>query len=216
MECGAGRRQTLGEEIANSISHGLGLAGAAGILPVLVAAASRQGPAAVAGASVFGASMVLLYFSSTLYHALPRNRAKRFFQYLDHASIYVLIAGSYTPFTLGVLRGSLGWALFGVVWGLALLGIVLKGFGKMRHPWLSTGLYLLMGWLVVVALGPLAAGLSKAGMVWLVAGGLAYTFGVMFYAADHIPFAHFVWHLFVLAGTACHVGAVLTMHSLRA
>lgn len=209
------RTQTAGEEIANSISHGLGLLGVLAATPFLVMTALEKGRmASVVAAVVFGLCMALLYGSSTLYHALPARagRAKRLFRLFDHASIYLLIAGSYTPFTLGVLNGSLGWTLFGVVWGLALFGILMKCLGWMWHPWLSTGLYLLMGWLVVVAIVPLARGLPFPGLVALVAGGLAYTVGVVFYVADHKPYAHFIWHLFVVAGTFCHIGAVLFMN----
>jgi len=158
---------------------------------------------------VFAASMVLLYLASTLYHAIPHSRAKRVFKTLDHAAIYLLIAGTYTPFTLGVLRGAWGWTLFGLIWGLALTGVVLKLAGGLRRPWMSTGLYVAMGWLVLVAIKPLWEAMPPWGMFWLVAGGVAYTGGVAFYAADHKPYAHFVWHLFVVAGTACHYVAVL-------
>lgn len=210
------RRQSQGEEIANSISHGLGLAGAIAVIPFLVLTAIRHGDAGtIVGAAIFGFSMIMLYGSSTLYHALPHTgqKAKRLFQLFDHLSIYILIAGSYTPFTLGVLRGSLGWTLFGIVWGLAVLGMLLKCVGKMWGTWVSTGLYLLMGWLVMIAIVPLARGLPLSGLLWLVAGGLAYSGGVIFYLQDHKPYAHFIWHLFVLAGTGCHVGAILVMQS---
>lgn len=201
----------LGEEIANAVSHGLGCAAAIAGTPVLVIAAVRQGDAAgIVGAGVFGAAMILLYLASTLYHALPPNRAKVLFKRLDHSAIYLLIAGTYTPFTLGVLRGPWGWALFGVVWALALVGVLLKTAGGLRHPWVSTGLYLAMGWLVLVAAGPVVRALPTAGLVWLVLGGLAYSLGVVFYALDHrLRYAHFVWHLFVLTGTVCHYFAVL-------
>jgi len=204
------RPQSLGEEIANSISHGLGLAAALAAAPVLVIAAAAKGDLAwLVGSSVFAATMVLLYLASTLYHAMPHSKAKRIFKVLDHAAIYLLIAGTYTPFTLGVLRGAWGWTLFGLIWGLAITGVVLKLAGGLRHPWLSTGLYIAMGWLVLVAIKPLWEALPGWGMFWLVAGGVAYTGGVAFYAADHKPYAHFVWHLFVVAGTACHFVAIL-------
>jgi len=204
------RRQSLGEEIANAISHGVGLAAALAAAPVLVIAAAHRGDLAwLVGSSVFAASMVLLYLASTLYHAIPHSRAKRVFKTLDHAAIYLLIAGTYTPFTLGVLRGAWGWTLFGLIWGLALTGVVLKLAGGLRRPWMSTGLYVAMGWLVLVAIKPLWEAMPPWGMFWLVAGGVAYTGGVAFYAADHKPYAHFVWHLFVVAGTACHYVAVL-------
>jgi len=203
------RAQSLGEEIANSISHGMGFVAALIALPVLVFGASRSGVAATVGAAVFAATMALLYLTSTLYHALPPNRAKRVFQTLDHGAIFLLIAGTYTPFTLGVLRGPWGWALFGLVWALAVAGIVLKSIGRPRHPWLSIGLYVAMGWLVVVAAKPLWQTMPGWGLFWLVAGGVAYTGGVGFYSASRIRYAHFVWHLFVLAGTTFHFIAVL-------
>jgi len=205
------RAQSPGEEIANSASHGLGLAAALAALPILIGGAARAGSAAnVVAASIFATSMVLLYLSSTLYHAIPLNRFKRLFQKLDHGAIYLLIAGTYTPFTLGVLHGAWGWTLFGLVWGLAGIGLVLKTFDRLTHPMVSTGLYLLMGWLVLIAIRPLTALLPSAGMIWLVAGGLAYTVGVVFYLADsRLRYSHFVWHLFVIAGTTCHFFAVL-------
>ena len=202
--------QSPGEEIANSVSHGVGLLAAVAATPVLVLSAVRHGGAArIAGASVFAAAMVLLYLASTLYHALPRNRAKRVFQVLDHAAIYVMIAGTYTPFTLGVLGGTWGWTLFGIVWGLALGGIVLTVVGGMRYPKLRTSLYLAMGWLILVAVKPLWLRMPSEGLFWLLAGGIAYTVGVVFYAAKRLRYGHFVWHLFVIAGTACHFIAVL-------
>ena len=161
------------------------------------------------GAVVFGVSAALLYFTSTLYHAIPTPRAKRVLRVVDHGAIYVLIAGTYTPFTLGVLRGPWGWTLLGLIWGLAALGIVLKAMGGIRYPRLSLALYLAMGWLVVVAAKPLWQLVPAWGLFWLAAGGLAYTAGVGFYAASRLPYRHFVWHLFVLAGTACHAVAVL-------
>jgi hemolysin III len=204
------RPQSLGEEIANSVSHAVGLLAAVVVIPVLVLSAVRRGDAAgIVGASVFAATMVLLYLTSTLYHALPRNRAKRVFRVLDHGAIFLLIAGTYTPFTLGVLRGTWGWTLFGLVWGLAAAGVVLKAVGGVRYPILSTCLYLGMGWLVLIAVRPLWLRMPPSGLLWLLAGGLAYTAGVAFFAAERIRYSHFVWHLFVLAGTACHFLAVL-------
>lgn len=204
------RPSSLGEEIANSISHGIGLVAALIAAPFLLVAITQRGSAAViVGAGVFIATMVLLYLTSTLYHALAENRAKRVFQVLDHSAIFLLIAGTYTPFTLGVLRGPWGWTLFGLVWGLAVVGIVLKAVGGVRHPILSTCLYLVMGWLALIAIRPLWLHLPLAGMLWLVAGGVAYTLGVVFFALDErVRYAHFVWHLFVMAGTACHFVAV--------
>lgn len=204
------RRQSMGEEIANSVSHGVGLVAGALAAPVVIIAALRRGdPAFVVGASIFAATIILMYLASTLYHALPENRAKRVFRVIDHGSIYLLIAGTYSPFTLGMLRGAWGWTLFGIVWGLATLGIVMKSTGRAWHPVFSTGLYLVMGWLAVIAVRPLFAILPAASIAWLAAGGLAYTLGVGFYAARRLRYGHFVWHLFVVAGTTCHIMAVI-------
>ena len=203
------RPQTLGEEIANSVSHGIGFLGAVATIPILVIGALNDGAAAVVGAAIFGATTALLYLASTLYHAIAPNRAKRVFRIIDHAAIYLLIAGTYTPFTLGVLRGPWGWTLFGLVWGLAVIGIFLKSVRGIRYPRLSTIVYLAMGWLVLVAVKPLWNNVPAWGIFWLLAGGVAYTAGVGFYAADRVRYSHFVWHLFVLAGTACHFVAVL-------
>ena len=202
-------QQSLGEEIANSVSHGVGLLAALGAVPFLVVAAVRRGSAsAIVGASVFSATLVLLYLASTMYHALPRPKAKRVFRMLDHGAVFLLIAGTYTPFTLGVLRGAWGWTLFGVVWSLAVLGIVLKATGGIRYPRLSTGVYLGMGWLVLIAIRPLWLRVPLTGLLWLLAGGIAYTVGVRFLAAKRLRYSHFVWHLLVLAGSSCHFVAV--------
>jgi len=203
------RAQSRGEEIANSVSHGIGFVAAVAVLPVLAVNALQHGSAALIGALVFGVSAVLLYLTSTLYHALTPVRAKQVFRVLDHGAIYLLIAGTYTPFMLGVLRGPIGWSLLGAVWVLALFGIVLKARGGIRYPRFSTALYLGMGWLVIVAAKPFLDAVPVPGLLWLAAGGLAYTAGVGFYAASRLPYRHFVWHLFVLTGTACHVVAVL-------
>jgi len=202
--------QSLGEEIANSVSHGLGLLAALGAVPFLVIAAVRRGSASgIVGASIFAATLVLLYLASTMYHALPRPRAKRVFRIVDHGAVFLLIAGTYTPFTLGVLRGAWGWTLFGLVWSLAVLGIVLTAAGGIRCPRLSTGVYLGMGWLVLIAIRPLWLRVPLAGLLWLLAGGIAYTIGVPFLAAKRLRYSHFVWHLLVLAGSSCHFVAVL-------
>lgn len=205
------RRQTRGEEIANSVSHGLGLAGAIAAMPILLLTTARHGTLTdVVAASVFSTTMLLLYFASTIYHALPAGRAKRVLCRIDHAAIFVFIAGSYTPFTLGVLSGGWGFTLFGLVWGLAATGVVLKTFGGLDRPAVSTGLYLGMGWLAVVAVVPIFERVPASGIGWLVAGGLAYTAGVVFFANDsRWRYAHFVWHLFVVVGSACHFLAVL-------
>jgi hemolysin III len=154
--------------------------------------------------------MLLLYLTSALYHVIPGGSAKRVFRTLDHGAIYLLIAGTYTPFTLGVLRGPWGWTLLGLVWGMALVGVVLKAVGGMRYPILSTVLYLVMGWLALIAIKPLWTHLPAWGFFWLLAGGIAYTLGVVFFASDErVRYHHFIWHLFVIAGTACHFVAVL-------
>jgi len=191
------------------VSHGIGALAAALALPVLIVAAARRGAAAdIVGASIFGATLVLLYLTSTLYHALPSTRARQVFRVLDHGAIYLLIAGTYTPFTLGVLRGPWGWTLFGLVWALAAAGVVFKTAGGIRYPRVSTGLYLAMGWLVLIALRPLWLLVPPWGLFWLTAGGVAYTAGVAFYVARRRPYAHLVWHLFVLLGSTCHYVAV--------
>ncbi len=203
------RRQTLGEEIANALSHGVGFVAALIGLPVLIVTVMERGDSVdVVAAIVFATSMALLYLASTIYHALPENRAKRFFQIIDHSAIFLLIAGSYTPFTLGVMRGALGWTLFGVVWTIAIVGIIMKLAIGVRYPKVSITLYLGMGWLAIVAAKPLLDSLPTAGILLLAAGGLIYTAGVPFYLRDHFKYRHFVWHLFVLAGSACHFVAV--------
>lgn len=205
------REQSRGEEIANSISHGLGLIAALIGTPFLIIQAARRGDAGfIVGASVFAVTMVLLYLASTLYHALPAGSAKRVFRVIEHSAIFLLIAGTYTPFTLGVLKGPWGWTLFGLVWALAAAGVAMKAFSRLAHPIVSTSLYLLMGWLVVIAANPLYERVPASGLFWLVAGGLAYTIGVAFFATDtRLRYGHFIWHVFVMAGTSCHFFAVL-------
>ncbi len=205
------RAQSREEEIANSLSHGFGLVAAMVATPFLIVHAAGRGDAwFIVGASIFAATMVLLYLASTLYHALPIGRAKRVFRVIEHSAIFLLIAGTYTPFTLGVLRGTWGWTLLGLVWGIAVAGVTLKALNRLTHPILTTSLYLLMGWLIVIAAGPLTERVPTSGLLWLVAGGLAYTVGVVFFAFDsRLRYGHFIWHLFVLTGTACHYFAVL-------
>lgn len=205
------RAQSFGEEIANFLSHGIGLLLAVAAIPILVvAAAAHAGAAEITGVSIFGATMVLTYLSSSLYHALPPGKGKQVMQLVDHGAIFLLIAGTYTPFTLGTLWGAWGWSLFGVVWGLALVGLVLKACVGTRYQSLSVGLYLAMGWLVLIAIRPLYLHLPAWGLFWLVLGGLAYTIGVIFFVLDEkVRYAHAIWHVFVLAGTACHFVAVL-------
>ena len=198
-----------GEEIANTLTHGVGLLLALVGLPLLVLAARERGDALlVAGASVFGATLVAMYASSTCYHALRPSRAKQVLQMVDHVAIYLLIAGSYTPFALGVLRGTLGWWLLGVIWALAMLGIVFKVAVRTRYPRLSTTLYVGMGWVALAPIRPLALALPPTGFWLLVGGGLAYTAGVFFYVRSRPAYMHAVWHVFVMAGSACHFVAV--------
>jgi len=205
------REQSQQEEIANAISHGTGLAAVLFGTPFLIIQATRSGDAGfIAGASIFCATAILLYLGSTLYHALPVGKAKRVFRAIEHSAIFLLIAGTYTPFTLGVLRGAWGWTLLGVVWILAAAGVALKTFERSPHPIASTCLYLFMGWVIVIAVDPLIARVPAAGLAWLIAGGLSYTVGVAFFATDsRLQYGHLIWHLFVLAGTTCHFFAVL-------
>ena len=203
------RLQTHGEEVANSVSHGVGFLAAVAVTPLLVVAAIPHGAGSIVGVSIFAVTMAALYLASTLYHALPSARAKRVFRVLDHGAIFLLIAGTYTPFTLGILRGGWGWALFGAIWGLALAGVVFKTVVAFRYPIISTAIYVAMGWLMLIAVQPLWQRMPYQGLLWLLAGGLAYTGGVAFYAAKRVRYSHFVWHLCVLAGTTCHFFAVI-------
>ena len=204
------RLPTHGEEIANTISHGIGLVFAIIATPILVIAAVRYGSAwNTVGVSVFAASMMALYLASTLYHAITHGRAKRFFRMMDHSAIFLLIAGTYTPFTLGVLRGPWGWTLLGLVWSLAIIGLTMKAVFGHRFAWLMVVLYLTMGWLIVIAAPEVMHRVPLSGLAWIIAGGIAYTGGVGFYAAHRVRYAHFAWHLFVIVGTTCHFFAVL-------
>jgi len=206
---GGKRTQSVGEEIANSVSHGVGLVAALIASPFLIlVAAHKDEPLSVVAVCIFATSMILLYLSSMLYHCLPRRPAKRMFALFDHIAIFLLIAGTYTPFALGVLRGTLGWTLFGLIWGAALIGIITKVVPQFRHPKLSLALYLGMGWMILPVIQPLYQHLQFNGMLWLVGGGLAYTIGVIFYVAK-AKYSHFIWHLFTIAGTTCHFFAVL-------
>jgi hemolysin III len=198
------------EEIANSISHGLALVLAIAALPVLVLSAAELGSTRFTiGVVVFGISIVLLYLASTLYHSLTHERAKQFFRKVDHCAIFLLIAGSYTPFTLGVLRGPWGWTLLTIVWVLAVAGITMKVIAGHRHWWFSMVLYVVMGWLAIVAVKPILTLVPLPGILLILAGGVAYSGGLAFFAAQRIRYNHFIWHLFVMAGTVCHYLAVL-------
>ena len=198
------------EEVANSISHGLALVLAIAALPVLILTAAEVGSTRFTiGAAVFGATIIILYLASTLYHSLTHVRAKQFFRHVDHCAIFLLIAGSYTPFTLGVLRGPWGWTLLTIIWVLAGAGIAMKVIAGHRHWWLSMVLYLVMGWLAVVATKPILTLVPLPGIMLILAGGIAYSGGLAFFAAHRLRYNHFIWHLFVMAGTVCHYLAVL-------
>ena len=199
-----------GEELANSITHGFGLALSLVAAPVLIVSAVATGDVwRIVAVSIYAATLVMLYAASTLYHSVRSSELKEMCQRIDHAAIYLLIAGTYTPFTLISLRGAWGWSLFGVVWGLALVGVLLKSRFGARLPALSTWIYLAMGWIIVIALRPLAQHVAPAGLRWLALGGALYTGGVVFYVWERIRYSHAVWHLFVLGGSMAHVAAVL-------
>jgi hemolysin III len=198
------------EELANGITHGIGLALSLVGLVILVTLSVLNGSAwHVAGCTTFGVTLVMLYAASTLYHSLRTPRFKRVLKILDHAAIYLLIAGTYTPFTLVNLRGFWGWTLFGLVWSMSAFGILWKLFHVDRFQIVSTILYLAMGWVAVIAIKPLLAAVPTAGILWLLAGGLFYTVGVLFFAWKRIPYNHAIWHVFVMAGSICHYFAVL-------
>ncbi len=204
------RAYTLGEEIANSIIHGLGVGlSIAALAILLVYAGQSHNGWAIGSAIVYGISLVLEYTASTLYHSFPQERVKHVFKILDHCGIYVLIAGTYTPYCLVTLRGSGGLVVFGVVWAFALAGIAAEAFWTYRPRWLSAAVYLGMGWMIVFSLKPLVAALPSAGIWLLVAGGLCYTFGTIFYVMKRVRYMHAVWHVFVLAGSILHFLSVL-------
>jgi hemolysin III len=200
---------TLLEDTLNSITHGAGVLFSIIGLILLIAFSSRYGQINhIISCTIFGTALVLLYTASTLYHSSRKPTVKHFFKIVDHSCIYVLIAGTYTPFMLVVIRGSLGWAIFAIVWSLTILGIVFKVFFVNRFRIISTIAYLAMGWLIIFAIKPLFQTLPGEGIAWLVAGGLAYTMGIVFYIWKKLPFNHAIWHLFVLAGSICHFMAV--------
>jgi len=202
--------QSTGEELANTISHGIGLIGAMTGTPILLLAAFHHGSISfLIGTVVFTVTMLVLYLGSLLYHAWPQTPAKSILQVLDHSAIFLLIAGTYTPFALGPLRGVWGWIMLGLIWALAALGVLVKAtHGTARHKRFAMALYLGMGWLALIFIRPLALAVPLSVLLWLLAGGIAYTTGVLFYVNRRLRYAHFVWHLFVLAGTGCHFAAV--------
>jgi len=197
------------EELLNSLTHGLGVILSVGAGAVLITlAVIHAGAREIVSVSVFVASLTLLYTASTLYHAARHPVWKARLKVLDHCAIFLLIAGTYTPFTVAALQGGWGWSLFGITWGLAVIGVVFKVFFTGRFRALSTATYIGMGWLVIVAIAPLSQALTATAMLWLVLGGVLYTAGTLFYHIERIPFAHAIWHLFVLGGSACHFVAV--------
>jgi hemolysin III len=198
------------EEVANCVTHGVGLVlSVVGLVALVVLACLNGGPLHIVGGAVYGASLVTLYLASTLYHGARSERAKHLLQVLDHCCIYLLIAGTYTPFTLVTLRGGWGWTLFGLVWGLSLAGILFRVIFGTRYRPVAVASYVLLGWLCVIAAKPILTLTPLGAILWIVAGGLAYTTGVFFFASKRIPHAHAIWHLFVLAGSACHFVAVV-------
>lgn len=207
-------KQSTKEEIANAITHGIGVGLAiAGLIVLVVFAARISDTWKVVSFSIYGATMITLFLSSTLYHAFPQPYVKRFFRILDHSSIFLLIAGTYTPVTIGTMRGGWGWTLFGIIWGLTLIGIILKIFAMRKLKWVSTVIYLSMGWIILIAIKPLMNTVSTAFLVWILIGGLAYSLGVIFYVARKMPFHHAIWHIFVLLGCTSHFFAMLTLIS---
>jgi hemolysin III len=204
------RTETLAEEIANAVTHGIGAAFAVAGLAVLLVLASLYGGALeIVSLAIYGATLVLTYVSSTLLHAARTARFRHVCNLLDHASIYLLIAGTYTPFLLLGLRGAWGWTLFAVIWALAVAGVVLRLSWRRYGRRVAVPLYLGMGWLILVAIGPVWSALGGAAVGWILAGGLAYTAGVAFYVWERLPFNHMVWHLFVLAGSALHFAGIM-------
>jgi len=203
-------RRLSAEELANSLTHGAGLMlSIAGFIVLLVLAAVRGSAWRIVSCAVYGSTLICLYTASTLYHGIRSRRLKRVLKICDHSAIYLLIAGTYTPFLLVNLRGSWGWSLFAVTWGLAMAGILFEVWFVEHFPVLSTVVYLLMGWLALVAVKPMLLSVPQSGVLWLLAGGVLYTVGVVFYAWKKIPYNHAIWHGFVLAGSTCHYFAVL-------
>ena len=202
--------QSTREELANGISHGMGLVGAMIGTPILLQAAFHHGNIPfIVGTIIFATTMLLVYLTSTLYHGWPRTHTKSLLQLIDHSAIFLLIAGTYTPFALGPLRGSGGLPMLGIVWALALFGIMMKATrGVLRHRRLAMGLYLGTGWLGLTFIHPLALAIPLSALLCLIAGGIAYTAGTLFFANERLRYSHFIWHLFVLAGTSCHFAAV--------
>jgi hemolysin III len=204
------RELTKGEEITNAILHGIGLGLAIAALVVLIVFANINGNVwHIVSFSIYGSTLVILYLASTLYHSFPKGKTKDIFRIIDHSCVYLLIAGTYTPLTLIAIRGTLGWTIFGVIWGIAIIGIVFKIFFIKKFIVLSTILYIVMGWLIVIAIKPLTAVMSNASLNLLLIGGILYTVGTISYGLQRYKYNHAIWHLFVLAGSICHFFTVL-------
>jgi hemolysin III len=207
-----GHHQSLGEEIANSVTHGTGVGLSIAALVILVVFAAKQSDVwKIVSFSIYGATMITMYLASTLYHAFRGPKVKRFFRILDHSTIFLLIAGTYTPVTIGTLRGAWGWTLFGLTWGLAIAGINLKIFFLGNLKWLSTVIYVFMGWMALIAIKPLLTRMTPSFLLWLLLGGACYTLGIIFFVWKRIPYHHAVWHLFVLGGSICHFFGMLQL-----
>ena len=204
------RNYTKGEEITNAILHGIGLGLAIAALVILLVLGNRHGNVwHIVAYSIYGSTLIMLYLASTLYHSFPEGKGKNILRIIDHSSIFLLIAGTYTPLTLILLRGNWGWTLFVLVWGIALIGILLKIICLNKLKYVSTLLYLVMGWLVMLVIKPLLAVINKPSLIFLIIGGLLYTSGIFFYSSKKIKYNHAIWHLFVLGGSICHFFTVL-------
>ncbi len=205
-------KQSLGEEIANAVTHGLGIGLSIAALVILVVFAAKQSDTwKVVSFSIYGATMIVLYLSSTLYHSFHQPKMKRFFRIFDHSSIFLLIAGTYTPVTIGTMRGGWGWTLFGIIWGLAIIGITSKIFALGKLKAASVAVYILMSWMIIIAVKPLMHAAPPSFLMWMLMGGGAYMLGVIFYVAKKLPYHHSVWHLFVLGGSVCHFFGMLQL-----
>ena len=203
---------TKKEEIINAITHGIGAGLSIAALVILIVFSALKGTVwHVVSFSIYGATLVILYLESTLYHSITNGKVKKLFRKFDHMSIFLLIAGTYTPFCLTILRGKLGWTIFGIVWGCTVLGVILKAFYTGKKELVSTILYIVMGWLIIIAIKPLYLSMTFKGFMFLVIGGVLYTAGTYFFSKDEIPYNHGIWHLFVMAGSICHFFSVMSL-----
>lgn len=204
------KKALIVEEILNSITHGIGVLLSITALVLLVVKSSRYGDGwHITSTAIYGSTLIILYLASTLFHSFMFTSARNFFNLLDHSAIYLLIAGTYTPFLLVTLRGSLGWTMFGIIWGLTIFGVIYKLFFLNKWRMLSTVIYIIMGWFMIIAIRPLLLNVPPGGLYFMLAGGLSYTVGAVFFVFQRIPFFHVIWHLFVLGGSICHFFAIL-------